>query len=121
MKDISELVPVGYRNAIPREELMRRTGVGDRQMRELIKASPVLICNLQDDKGYFRPAEDEEHLVKMFRRQENKRSLSTGRTVRKCDDWIRDRRAEKSDLVKNQISLFEWLGGADGKHAERQR
>lgn len=121
MRDISEIIPVGYKNAISRQELMIRAGVSDRKMRQLIKASPVLICNLQDDRGYFIPAGNEEHLVQMFRRQENKRCLSTSSAVKKCDAWIRNKRAEKSDLVKNQISIFDILRGAgNGKEEQRK-
>lgn len=107
--DIAQYIPVGYKNAISREQLRIRCGLNDRQMRDAVKQSEALICNLQDGKGYFIPAENEERYVRMFRAQESRRSLTTGKTVKKCDEWIRKIRKDGNDLNKNQLTLADWM------------
>lgn len=81
--DIEALIPIGSKNAITREELSRRSGIGDRAVRELIhqarRNTPIL--NMQDGKGYYIPdltdPEDVENLERYVRQEEN-RLKSTG-------------------------------------------
>lgn len=50
-------IPVGRENAISREDLARKMGVGDRTMREKIseaRRAGLLIMNRQDGRGYYR-------------------------------------------------------------------
>ncbi|MBS4786212.1 MAG: hypothetical protein KH009_08900 [Clostridiales bacterium] len=54
---IEDYIPFGRERAIPRAELLRLTGLSDRQLsRELANARRrgVLIVNLQDARGYFQ-------------------------------------------------------------------
>ncbi len=92
MGDIADYIPVGYRNAITRTELAIRTGLDDRQMRDAIKRSPALICNLQDGHGYFRPAAREGTLVRAYLQQEARRSIATNGSVAKCRAWLKAQR-----------------------------
>lgn len=107
--DIADYIPVGYKNAISRQQLVIRSGMSDRAVRQAVKDSETLICNLSDGRGYFIPSSTEERYVRAFRAQENHRGLSTGKTVKKCDQWIREKRQENNDLVKNQMSLFDYM------------
>lgn len=120
MRDIADYIPVGYENAITRAQLSIRSGLSDREVRKAVKASRELICNLSDGRGYFRPAEGEERYVRAFRRQESRRSLTTTKTVKQCDAWIRKSRETESDLVKNQMSIFDFIGGNNEQPEERE-
>lgn len=112
--DIAYYIPVGHENAISRQQLCIRTGLGDRQVREAVKASQILICNLSDGNGYFIPTEEETRLVKAFKRQEGRRTLSSSKTVKKCDQWLKSQAEKNNDLKNKQMSIFDMLGGADG-------
>lgn len=114
--DISEYVPIGRENAITRKELLLRTGLNDRQMRDCIKACETLICNLQDGTGYFIPASNEERIVRRYKSQESIRRDSIHETVKKCDKWIRENRKKENYLEKNQMSIFDFL--KDETHEE---
>lgn len=109
--NILEFIPVGHKNAITREELCIKTGLSDRKVRELIEEActrqhPIL--NMQDGRGYFRPAENEISLVRLYRNQENRRTASTRKKVTELDKYIKE---ESDELKKNQISLFDMIGG----------
>ena len=109
MKDIADYIPVGYQNAISRHQLCIRSGLSDRDVRRAVKASHRLICNLSDGRGYFIPSENEEKYVRAFRIQENRRSLTTTKTVKQCDRWIRENRKKKNTLESEQMSLFDYF------------
>lgn len=84
---ILEYIPVGREKAITREELVKRTGLDDRQVRELIQRArrDGAILNLQDGRGYFRPdcsKQEEVHLLERFVRQEEHRLKSIGWALR---------------------------------------
>ena len=114
MADILQFIPVGHMNAVNREYLSMVTGFSDRKVRELIEKActrehPIL--NLQDGKGYFQPAENEMHLVKLYRAQENRRTLTIRNRVTELDKYIK---AANDELSQNQMSLSElpeWQGG----------
>lgn len=60
--NILNLIPQGKANAISRIELRYRAQLNDRAMRELIeqeRRNGAIILNLQDGRGYYRPAPDE--------------------------------------------------------------
>lgn len=60
--NILSLIPQGKKNAISRTELRYRAQLNDRVMRELIeqeRRNGAIILNLQDGRGYYRPAPDE--------------------------------------------------------------
>lgn len=61
-QEIVNCIPVGRENAINRWALREKAGVSDRKCRKLIqeaKEHGEIIINLQDGRGYFRPAEED--------------------------------------------------------------
>lgn len=113
MVDILNFIPEGHANAVNREYLSSVTGLSDRKIRQLIEESctrehPIL--NMQDGKGYFRPLPNEMHLVRLYRAQENRRTLTIRKKVSEIDKYIK---AASNDVERNQISLSElpeWNG-----------
>lgn len=63
---IFDLLPIGAENAIPRRELMQRTGLTDRQLRKLIEQERIdgalILSTTESGGGYFRhtPGDAEE-------------------------------------------------------------
>ena len=60
---ILDLIPIGKKNAVTREQLMEITGQSDRKNRQMIenaRAEGEIICNDQDGKGYYLPETLEE-------------------------------------------------------------
>lgn len=114
MVDILQYIPIGHANAVNREYLCSATGLSDRKVRELIEKActrehPIL--NMQDGRGYFQPAESEMHLVRLYRTQENRRTLTIRNRVSEIDKYLK---AADDELSKNQIHLSElpdWQGG----------
>lgn len=116
---ILDYIPTGHKNAISRQMLSSITKLGDRQMRDLISEvnsnddPHELIINLQDGKGYFRPAPDEENLVRIWRAMENSRGLSINANVNAADRYLGREKARKKlkedELEKNQMSLFDFF------------
>lgn len=109
--NILEFIPVGHKNAVTRQQLCIMTELSDRKVRELIEEActrqhPIL--NMQDGKGYFQPAENEISLVRLYRNQENRRTVSTRKKVTELDQYIKE---ESNELKKNQINLFDLIGG----------
>ena len=108
--NIIDYIPVGHENAVSREYLVSITGYSDRKVRDMIEKActrehPIL--NMQDGKGYFRPAENEMHLVRLYRAQENHRTLRIRKKVSEIDKYIK---ASGDELSKSQISLCEMSG-----------
>ena len=116
---ILDYIPTGHSNAITRETLQSLTHLSDRKIRVLIaeanKSAPddVLIINLQDGMGYFRPAPDEDYLVRVWRMQEKVRGISVDESVEAADRYLGRGKQEKKktvdELTENQISLFDLL------------
>ena len=115
--NILDCIPVGHKNAIDRDVLNGLMRMGERQVRRLIKEindsedDSLLIINLQDGKGYFRPAPDENNLVKIWRAQERARGNGVFGNVNAADRYLsRSRKKQKKEnfLEKNQISLTDW-------------
>lgn len=109
MTDIAMYIPVGHKNAISRQQLVMRSGIPDRKIRRAIKESKCLICNLQDGNGYFIPDTTEESLVRAYRAQEQRRSLSVADTVKLCDDWIRRSKRNKEENI--QLNIDDLMEG----------
>lgn len=69
-EELVNLIPVGRENAINRWALRDKAGVSDRQCRKLIqeaKEHGEVIVNLQDGRGYFKPAaEDIANISKQY-------------------------------------------------------
>lgn len=116
---ILDYIPTGHDNAVTRETLQSLTHLSDRKIRVLIaeanKSAPddVLIINLQDGMGYFRPAPDEDYLVRIWRMQEKARGVSVDESVEAADRYLgRGKQKKKKtvdELTANQISLFDLL------------
>ena len=114
MFDILQYIPVGHRNAVTREYLSAVTGLSDRKVRDLIEKActrehPIL--NMQDGKGYFQPAKNEIHLARIYRAQENRRTLRIRNKVTEIDKYIK---SASDELARSQICLSdlpEWQGG----------
>lgn len=115
--NILDCIPIGYKNAIDRDVLNDLMHMGDRQVRRLIKEvndsedDSLLIINLQDGKGYFRPAPDENNLVKLWRAQERSRGSGVFGNVNAADRYLSrsSKKKNKENLLeKNQISLADW-------------
>ncbi len=109
--NILEYIPVGHRNAKTRNELVIATGLSDRKVRDLIEKActrehPIL--NMQDGKGYFQPAADEMHLVRLYRSQENHRTIRIRKKVSELDGYLR---IQGNELEKNQMSIFDMIDG----------
>lgn len=116
---ILDYIPTGHDNAVTRETLQSLTHLSDRKIRVLIaeanKSAPddVLIINLQDGMGYFRPAPDEDYLVRVWKMQEKARGISVDESVDAADRYLgRGKQKKKKtvdELTANQISLFDLL------------
>lgn len=109
--NILDYIPTGHKNAITRHELCIKTGYSDRKVRDLIEEActrehPIL--NLQDGRGYFLPDKNEMPLVRLYRNQENRRTASIRKRVSELDKYIK---MESDELARNQISLFDTIGG----------
>jgi len=77
--NILSLIPQGKKNAISRTELRYRAQLNDRAMRELIeqeRRNGAIILNLQDGRGYYRPAPDELDDVLRQYKQNDRRAMS---------------------------------------------
>ena len=77
--NILSLIPQGKKNAISRTELRYRAQLNDRVMRELIeqeRRKGAIILNLQDGRGYYRPAPDDLDDIMRQYRQNDRRAKS---------------------------------------------
>ena len=68
-----EMIPYGKENAVSRDELARRTGMGDRQLRREISRlrreddeTNIMIVSTSDGRGYYRTdnIDEIEHFVR---------------------------------------------------------
>ena len=61
--ELYSLIPYGKKNAITRAELMTKTGMQDRQIRDIIsyiRINSHAICSTSKGAGYYRPANRQE-------------------------------------------------------------
>ena len=81
---ITDYIPFGRDNAVPRSYLRSLTGLSDRKMRKEIlaaKVSGAVICNRQDGKGYYQ-SDDITDIRDQYRQTTNRIiKLSQGRKV----------------------------------------
>lgn len=79
--EILSYIPFGHENAVKRGELVRQTGIPDREVRRLIERAQFngeIIINLQDGKGYFQPIlPEEEPLLRKWYYAEKGRHYSS--------------------------------------------
>ena len=69
MNAVIDIIPKGHSNAITIDEIERRTGFSNREIRRAIAASEELVINIQDGKGYFKPKKTESRLVEQWKKQ----------------------------------------------------
>lgn len=105
--EIIDFIKVGHKNAITREELVKLTGLNDRDVRESISQTRrnVPIINLQDGKGYFIPdlsKTSEIEYLKQFVKQEENRLKSIGWSLKSA------RKMLKGFEVEEIPSFGEW-------------
>ncbi len=74
--DIVKYIPFGKENAISRDKLVAATGCSDRTMRDLINKARkrVVIINIQNGSGYYRPTDEDKEEVLKFKKQEENRA-----------------------------------------------
>lgn len=76
---IEEFIPMGRENAISRRDLVTRVGLPDRKVRRAIAAAQdrgVVILNLSDGEGYFRPTRNDRECLRAYILQERARAMS---------------------------------------------
>lgn len=121
---ILDYIPTGHKNAVQRQTLVSITRIGDRQVRDAIAevnakgGDDELIINLQDGCGYFRPAPNENNLVRIWQMQEKSRGASIESSVCAADRYLnrnRKKLRKENELEKNQISIEDWLGQLEKK------
>lgn len=74
--DIVKFIPFGRENAVSRDKLSAEIGCSDRVMRDLINNARkrVVIINIQNGNGYYRPTNEDAAEVEKFKRQEENRA-----------------------------------------------
>lgn len=87
---IEEFIPYGRNNAIRRADLVNLIGMSDRVVRQMIedaRQSGVVIINMQDGRGYYRPEckSDLEYYI----RQEEGRAKSIHRNLKAAKKALR--------------------------------
>lgn len=115
---ILDYIPTGHKNAVTRQMLCSMTHTNDREMRNAIaevnaNGNPEeLIINMNDGKGYFRPAKNEDNLVRIWMKIEASRQKSVQASVDAARDYLncdKKKKPDESDLEKNQLSIEDWL------------
>lgn len=83
MIKIEEYIPCGYENRVTREDLVRRTGLTDREVRRAIELSELPIINV--GKGYFvaTSSDIDKTCVKIYVTKEVARIKSISRKLKK--------------------------------------
>lgn len=88
MDKIIDAIPVGHENAITISEIESLTGAENRIIRKAIANSKELVINLQDGKGYFKPDDDESHLVEVWKSITGHRIQELQARVRQANQWM---------------------------------
>lgn len=114
--NILDYIPTGRVNAITRHALAIRTGISDRQVRDLIHYArrDIPILNMQDGRGYFIPDMNddvERELLAAYVRQEEKRLKSIGwalasarQTCRNCGIEWRDKKRDRKKRKGRKVA-----------------
>ncbi|MBE7092735.1 MAG: hypothetical protein E7365_06115 [Clostridiales bacterium] len=88
---ILDYIPYGQNNAVTGTRLSELTGINRRKIRKIIaeerRKTPIL--NLQDGKGYFKPTEEEKHLVERYVKQETARLKSVGWSLKAAREFVK--------------------------------
>jgi len=97
---IEEFIPYGRKNAVKRADLVNMIGLSDRLVRKLIedaRQSGVIIINMQDGRGYYRPEKRED--LEYYIRQEEGRAKSIHRNLKAAKKALR--------AIEGQLTLDE--------------
>lgn len=84
MVKLIDCIPYGHDRAVTYDKLSRYTGLNKRQIRLEISRlrKEIIILNMQDGKGFFRPIEGEEDwLIERFLKQEAHRNKEHRETL----------------------------------------
>lgn len=98
---IVDYIPFGEENAVKRWELMDKIMKPDREIRRMIedaRRSGVIILNLSNGNGYFRPDKKEEIL--RYIRQEEARARSIHRNLKAAKKALR--------AIDGQLTLYDF-------------
>lgn len=92
--DVVKLIPFGKENAISRDKLAAKVGCSDRTMRDLINKArrKVVIINLQNGSGYYRPTDDDAEDVLKFKIQEENRAKDIFNNLQPVREFLRGKR-----------------------------
>lgn len=88
---IEEYIPYGRNNAVKRADLVSMIGASDRLVRRMIedaRQSGVVIINMQDGRGYYRPERKED--LEYYIRQEEGRAKSIHRNLKAAKKALRE-------------------------------
>lgn len=97
---IEEYIPYGRNNAVKRADLVSMIGASDRLVRRMIedaRQSGVVIINMQDGRGYYRPERKED--LEYYIRQEEGRAKSIHRNLKAAKKALR--------AIEGQLTLDE--------------
>lgn len=89
--DIVKFIPFGKENAISRDKLAAKIGCTDRTMRDLVNKARkrVVIINLQDGDGYYRPTDNDMEDVLRYKKQEENRAAEVFGNLQPVREFIR--------------------------------
>lgn len=92
MIDITEFIPIGRANAVTGSYLASKLHIPERDVRKLISHArrEEVIINLQDGKGFFKPAESEGTLVEFWLKQESSRLKEHAMSLRASRRYVKE-------------------------------
>lgn len=92
--DVIKLIPYGKENAVSRDVLSAKVGCSDRTMRNLINKARrrVVIINLQNGKGYYRPTDEDVDDVLKYKLQEENRAKDIFNNLQPVREFLRGKR-----------------------------
>ena len=100
LSHIEEYIPYGRNNAVKRADLVSMIGASDRLVRRMIedaRQSGIVIINMQDGRGYYRPEKRED--LEYYIRQEEGRVKSIHRNLKAAKKALR--------AIEGQLTLDE--------------
>ena len=85
-------IEYGHENGHTERDISRWAGVNQREVRRLISIArrEEVILNMQDGKGYFRPDDTEQYLVKDWLNQEENRLKQHALALRAARKYVRE-------------------------------
>lgn len=102
MKDILDVIPFGFNNAVTRSELGFMLGAPDREIRAAIEAASTRehpIINV--GTGYFRPTKDDVEYVRQYMHSTRNRYKALVKRMKALDMYLQD--------AEDQLTLDELI------------